>query len=108
MPPPQPNSRHDEMVSERYHGMEFRFRAAPVESKRSPFVTKATKDRVLPPPSPVKEGKGAAMAQGYALPLASPAQQQENLAIARIFSEIAGIARRNSENRRRCCSSLRT
>jgi RNA polymerase sigma-70 factor, ECF subfamily len=63
--------------------MEFRFHAARAQSKQSPFVTKATKDRVLPPPSPVKEGKGSAMAQGYALPLASPAQQQENLAIAR-------------------------
>jgi RNA polymerase sigma-70 factor (ECF subfamily) len=46
-------------------------------------VTKAPKDRVLPPLSLVKEGEGSAMAQGFALPLASPAQQQENLAIAR-------------------------
>lgn len=50
---------------------------------RSVFLTRQAKDRVLQPYSLVKEGEGVAVAQGIALPVASPAQQQENLAIAR-------------------------
>ena len=54
-----------------------------MSSVRRVFLPKQGKDRVLPPYSLVQEGEGAAVAQGIALQLASPAQQQENLAIAR-------------------------
>ena len=54
-------------------------------------MAKATKDRVLSQHSLVQDGEGLSVAQGMALPLASPAQQQENLAIAR------GLKQRNVE-----------
>jgi RNA polymerase sigma-70 factor, ECF subfamily len=46
-------------------------------------VSRATKDRVLLGLLLVKESGGSGLAQGVALPLATAAQQQENLAIAR-------------------------
>jgi RNA polymerase sigma-70 factor, ECF subfamily len=65
-------------------------RLASVPHRRG-FLPKATKDRVLPELSLVKETEGIALAQGLALPLATPAQQDENLAIAR------GLKQRNVE-----------
>jgi RNA polymerase sigma-70 factor, ECF subfamily len=58
---------------------------------RSAFLPKPLKDRVLPQLSAVKEDEGFVLAQGIALPLATPAQQEENLAIAR------GLKQRNVE-----------
>jgi RNA polymerase sigma-70 factor, ECF subfamily len=60
----------------------FRFEAAGPALTET-FVTEATKNRVSGPLFLVKRGGGSSVAQGIALPLASSAQQQENLAIAR-------------------------
>lgn len=65
-------------------------RLASVPHRRG-FLPKATKDRVLPELSRVKETEGIALAHEIALPLATPAQQEENLAIAR------GLKQRNVE-----------
>ena len=64
-------------------------RPAPLQPET--FLTKPGKVRVLPQPSLVHDSEGYAVAQGIALPLASPLQQQENLAISR------GLRQRNVE-----------
>jgi RNA polymerase sigma-70 factor, ECF subfamily len=51
----------------------------------------ARKDRVLPQHSLVHHAEGSSVAQGIALPLTSPAQHEENLAISR------GLKQRNVE-----------